>query len=38
VIQQLYRRSLAGDAADPRLASLGDAIEACVQRAQVLTT
>jgi aminoglycoside phosphotransferase (APT) family kinase protein len=37
VIQQLYRRSLAGDAADPRLASLGDAVDACVRRALELT-
>ncbi len=38
VIQQLHRRFLAGDAADPRLASLGDAIERCVQRALDLTS
>jgi aminoglycoside phosphotransferase (APT) family kinase protein len=37
VIQQLYRRFLAGDAADERLASLGDAIDSCVQRALDLT-
>jgi aminoglycoside phosphotransferase (APT) family kinase protein len=38
VIQQLYRRFLAGDAADERLASLGDAIDTCVQRALELTS
>jgi aminoglycoside phosphotransferase (APT) family kinase protein len=38
VIQQLYRRFLAGDAADQRLASLGDAIDTCVQRALDLTS
>jgi aminoglycoside phosphotransferase (APT) family kinase protein len=37
VIQQLYRGFLAGDAADERLASLGDAIDSCVQRALDLT-
>jgi aminoglycoside phosphotransferase (APT) family kinase protein len=37
VIQQLHRRFVAGDAADPRLASLGDAIDQCVQRALELT-
>ncbi|HEX4527972.1 MAG TPA: phosphotransferase family protein [Acidimicrobiia bacterium] len=37
VIQQLYRRYLAGDAADDRLAALGDAIDSCVQRALDLT-
>jgi aminoglycoside phosphotransferase (APT) family kinase protein len=38
VIQQLYRRALAGDSADPRLTSLGDAIDTCVQRARELTS
>jgi aminoglycoside phosphotransferase (APT) family kinase protein len=38
VIQQLYRRALSGDSADPRLASLGDAIDRCVQRTLDLTS
>ena len=38
VIQQLYARYLAGDSTDDRLASLGGAIESCVQRALDLTS
>jgi aminoglycoside phosphotransferase (APT) family kinase protein len=38
VIQQLYARYLAGDSTDDRLASLGDAVESCMQRVLDLTT
>ncbi len=38
VIQQLYRRHLAGDSADARLESLGDAVQTCAQRALELVS